>query len=305
MRELYEKLKIPIIRFGPLLLLFAVGASSPAPSPIPGPKNEKDEFQLANYGRFPFRSLYGTPNTFLHERPKRFKISVEDDLMKIYAVELQQINPNSPNSDEELDDPKILKIVQREFLRRNQELLDLLQRDLEQTTPAPASDLLTAQQAEELRTELESNAITGPHGNKKYNAYGVGYCFGRAALVHFRLSKAGLRQEQMAKIFVFGLLLHRNSIWKYHMATLVKGVRNGEQVWWVIDSLFPKVMDVQAWTREVSKFSVVTGNADIRFYASAPEKFLPSFGEYSLERLQRIEYRGYFESLGKQLLSPR
>ena len=87
------------------------------------------------------------------------------------------------------------------------------------------------------------------------------------------------------------------------MATLVKGLSHGKPVWWVIDTLVDRVMQLEDWGKRISKLSIVEGGSDLRFYVSEPEKFLPSFGEYSLSQLQLQEYHGYFDDLGRMLLA--
>lgn len=171
---------------------------------------------------------------------------------------------------------------------RNREVSEWLSKD-----PSPGK--ADAKTIQEVFVELSHNPISKVDAVTRYDKRGdVGFCFGRALMVHYQLLGRGVPQSQMAKIFAVGKIRYKNQLWDFHMATLVKAT---DGKWWVIDSLFEKPIPASDWMRRVTGFGVNRTFPEVRFYVTDPRKFQPSYPEYRLEQLTLPDLRPYFDDL--------
>jgi hypothetical protein len=149
--------------------------------------------------------------------------------------------------------------------------------------------------ANKIYKQLNENIITNDEKILLYDPMGdIGFCFGRAAMVHLLLLREGIKQQNIAKIFVLGKLMYKERLWDYHMATMVKG-RNGK--WWVIDNLFNEVKEVDNWLKLVTKFGIKKKNPQVRIYVTGPQKFQAAFPQYHIGFFQIPALKSYFVAL--------
>lgn len=215
---------------------------------------------------------------------------VDADLMKIQAEEVEKAGKEiSKKLSSAKKDAAISKILQS----RNQEML----KNLENQKPQNVSGL-TQKQAEQVLESISLHPVVNPQLFRKYDTWDqmIGYCFGRAAYVHWELLRRGVPASSIGKIFAIGGLRQqkKGSHWDYHVATVV---RSTDGDWWVIDILVGKILKADAWTKEILNWSAQNPDPQLRFYFTDANKFLPTSGVYSTEKLLIPEYRGYFQDL--------
>lgn len=126
----------------------------------------------------------------------------------------------------------------------------------------------------------------------------IGFCFGRALLIHYALLKSGIPQDDIRKIFAIGDLLVGGQNWEYHVAVMVKDSDLG---FIVIDPLQPALTGYEDWVKEVEAHSIKTPYSRIRFYITDPRKFLPNSSIYSLAALSEPILKDYFWELGTSI----
>ncbi len=126
----------------------------------------------------------------------------------------------------------------------------------------------------------------------------IGYCFGRALLVHYELLKAGIPQQDLVKFFALGELTVEKQHWRFHAAM---GVRDPKEGILIVDPLFPEVRGVEEWMSEVAAYDIKRPLSRVRFYPTDPRKFLPSFGAYQKHQLTHSLVREYFMALAGSL----
>ena len=208
------------------------------------------------------------------------------DLFQLYDSEIRDLKKNNA-------DQKALSIA---IQAKNIEALSEFSTSSMNFDPFdPQSTLPSKSQAQKILKELRSNPVIGDTAQGHYDATAeTGFCFGRAAFVHFALLKLGVKPEHISKIFVMGGLYRDGTGWDYHVATAALGA---EGQWWVIDSLVDDVLPLQAWMQQVSKWDGNRINPRIRYYFTAATKFQPIYGTYEAPRLRSPIYKGYFENL--------
>ena len=137
---------------------------------------------------------------------------------------------------------------------------------------APKSQLI------DVLNSVKRNPVVSPAYGARYDSrkVGIGYCFGRAAYVHFALLKMGLQPQSIKKIWAVGPIDSGGEIkWDFHVATVAYST---EQGWLVIDNDLDEVTSVRKWTKQIK-----AGSADqkLRFYITDAEKFSVDLGAYS------------------------
>jgi len=221
--------------------------------------------------------------------------SIETDLLRSQREELAVAEATLGRGQNLTLDQKntsISKILQT----KNQELVQELNRLAEAQRKRGILGM-TQKQAEQVLASVNRHPVVGPKASRKYDTWDqmIGYCFGRAAYIHWELLRRGVSPEKIGKIFAVGGLKQKIAngfYWDYHMATIVRAVDN----WWVIDPLLGKLMKVEPWMNEVNQMAAHSPSR-LRFYLADAIKLHPIPGAYSLERLLIPEYRGYFQDL--------
>ncbi len=221
--------------------------------------------------------------------------SIETDLLRSQREELaaaEAISAREQNLTTDQKNSIISKILQT----KNQELIQELNRLAEDQRKRGIQGI-TQKQAEQVLASIHQHPVVGPKSSRKYDTWDqmIGYCFGRAAYIHWDLLRRGVTPEKIGKIFAVGGLRQKISNgfhWDYHMATIVRAVDD----WWVIDPLIGKIMKVDPWMTDVNQMAA-NSPSRLRFYFTDAIKLHPIPGAYSLERLLIPEYRGYFQDL--------
>lgn len=161
----------------------------------------------------------------------------------------------------------------------------------------PKAEAINEAQAKIIHDALQSHPIVSVEGSAKYDTRRrmVGYCFGRAAFVHWELLRRGVDPRAIAKLFVIGDLFYENTIWEFHVSTIVRATDGG---WWAIDGYGAAPLKLEAWSDRVKTWSHKnTKNLSMRFYFADAVKFLPLPGAYSDERLFTAIYKGFFTDI--------
>jgi hypothetical protein len=122
----------------------------------------------------------------------------------------------------------------------------------------------------------------------------IGYCFGRALLVHHELLAAGVPQGDIVKIFALGELSVEKQLWNFHVAV---GVRDPKEGILVVDPLFAEVRGIGQWMNEIEAYDIKAPFSRTRFYPTDPRKFLPAFGAYHKDQLTDPILSTYFQAL--------
>jgi len=204
-------------------------------------------------------------------------------LVKLYAEEFHAAKKKAGSKTSKT---KRNHLIHLEFKQKNEKLIKLLKKSTTKATSKTTAD--------EIFKALSTNEVSKVGAVGKYDIRGdVGFCFGRATMVHYLLLKKGIKQSQIAKIFALGNLRYRKRFWEFHMATLVKGTGN----WWVIDSLFEKVMSHEQWIKRVAAFDPQKNRSQVRFYTTDARKFQPQYPKYASETFKHPLIKKYFEAL--------
>lgn len=177
----------------------------------------------------------------------------------------------------------------------NQATLEPITRKNHQSEP-PLKDYQAI--AKEILKAIESSTVASSKNVHVYDQGDqIGFCFGRALLVHYLLLKAGVPQKDMFKIFALGDLLVGGQFWRFHVAVVVRGHAG----FMVVDPLAGVPMVVSDWVAEVSRLEVKSPLHRARFYVTDPRKFLPASGIYQLSSLLEPELKLYFQNLGAEI----
>ncbi|RYZ49998.1 MAG: hypothetical protein EOP07_23595, partial [Proteobacteria bacterium] len=146
--------------------------------------------------------------------------------------------------------------------------------------------------AKSVLKNVQNNPVAKLEASQNYDPSGqLGFCFGRALLVHYELLKAGVKQQDIAKIFVAGQLRVAHQIWNFHVAVMVRDAKHG---FIVIDPLYDEPMSLKAWSELVASYDMKGTLSRARFYSSDPRRFLPSGERYGMEQFENKYLKKYF-----------
>lgn len=161
--------------------------------------------------------------------------------------------------------------------------------------------------AEQLIKILNEFPVVCPADGEKYQAEEekkIGYCFGRATLVHLLLLKMGIDKNAILKAWVVGP--HKSNDgqldWGFHVAIMVQVDGYG---WRLIDNgSGGRVYPLNMWFNAFNSYST---DKKMRLYITNAQKFGPRIAKYSPLELgltvskDKDWYRGYFRDLMAQL----
>lgn len=125
------------------------------------------------------------------------------------------------------------RLEPNEIVKQNNNLLKILKKNPDFKNSEQNSTSLTKKQSNELYQAMKKSNVYENEFCYDRADVNVGYCFGRAVVVHTEAILRGVDPGSVKKIWVVGDLGH----WGHHVATMVRG--KGEK-WYVID----KVTDV-------------------------------------------------------------
>lgn len=235
--------------------------------------------------------------------PHKFEDVLNTDLMALYKSEMKAIEESwtqESSSRKPLQSSEARQATNEYFHRRVQELnaKSFASFGTEASAHKPASKRLS-DLAVKILSEVKSNPVAKLEAAQAYDPSGqVGFCFGRALLVHHSLLKAGMKPNQISKIFVSGQLRVEHRMWNFHVAVVAGDEEEG---FLVIDPLFAKPMTLHDWKNLTAAYDIKGRLSRARFYFADARKFLPSSGAYSLELLRNQYLKSYFDDLGRSI----
>ncbi|WP_141735037.1 hypothetical protein [Oligoflexus tunisiensis] len=229
---------------------------------------------------------------------------LNEDLYQLNQAELESLKTMWQPQELELRklglDKKALRLRKLKFFHEktqeaNREVLASLE------NPAELGQL-TFDEAQRILDEARHHQVAGPAQVYRFaRANEIGFCFGRALLIHYSLLRAGVPQNHIAKIFNLGELKVENTFWHFHVAVIV----NSRSGYWILDPLHPQPMSVEQWVRINQGYDVKAPWSQARFYITDPRKFMPSGGQYEESAMKNSVYGDYFKSLIPALLQDR
>ena len=249
-------------------------------------------------------------NQDLSAKAPVFKNSSNDDLLALNEKELAAIEAEwqakhpKPSKTTSKKSQKITPQEREEknsFFHQkvgslNQTTIDLLSKDAVNHR-AETKDYSAI--ATQILDKVRANPIANVDAVTNYErGSDIGFCFGRALYVHHLLLKAGVKQEDLAKIFNVGQLMVQGQMWNFHVAMMVRDSKKG---FLVVDPLAGKPLDYQSWIKLNADYEVKRALSRARFYVTDPRKFMVGPGAYSLEAIAASHLKPYFTDLGKTL----
>lgn len=149
--------------------------------------------------------------------------------------------------------------------------------------------------AQRILNIIETNNITSSKNTYEFdNSNEIGFCFGRAMLVHYFLIKAGIDPQDILKIFTLGELLVDHQFWHFHVAIMLRDSMHG---YIIVDPLFENPLAYKTWIEKIHQYEIKYPFSRARFYITDPRKFLPASGFYDLASLSQQILRGYFNKI--------
>jgi len=236
----------------------------------------------------------------LNQDPKSsgaFIVDIGTDLSKKYDAELSAITTEWKVNGDKSGDVKVLRAKQNKFFHDRIEELNAPTIAALEKSAVPATDRRAI--AEKVLATIAASPVAKVENVMTYDRTGqVGFCFGRAMYVHYLLLQAGVKPEEVARIFVLGDLRVGELMWKFHTAILVRDPRDG---YLVVDPLQPKPMGYRDWMKANAALEIKEPNSRARFYVTDPRKFLPAYGKYDLAQLNDPLLKKYFDSLRREM----
>ncbi len=156
--------------------------------------------------------------------------------------------------------------------------------------PAKKLDLLAS-----IMDRVRSDPVLSAENITKHpNAYEVGYCFGRAMIIHKYLLDQGIKQSSIVKLFVLGQMKVGDHLWNFHVAV---GVHHPTSGLIVLDPLKEKILDFDQWLAQTQTTDIKYPKTRLRLYITDPRKFLPAFGRYDTSQLNEPQLKQLFDEL--------
>jgi hypothetical protein len=215
----------------------------------------------------------------------------EDNLIAIYS---EEIRIAKSKIDPSVSKPARNKILFERMGEENKKVEEKLRNSSDGKNAETHKKI-----AQKVFESLSSHNVTKIDAVERYDKRGdIGFCFGRAAMVHYLLLENGIKQDQIAKIFVVGRLKFKGQLWDFHMATMVKGEK-GE--WLVIDSLHDQVLPHTEWIKRAHTLDIKPDLPQLRFYVTDARKFQPAYKNYRVRDFQIPDLKQYFTELFSSL----
>jgi hypothetical protein len=197
--------------------------------------------------------------------------------------------------------PKVLRDKENEFFHaRIQTLNDATIARLEGAAKSHASSKKDYRAlAAEVLAKVAQNPVANLMSAERYDQGGqIGFCFGRALLVHLFLLQAGVPQDDVVKVFNLGQLRVERQLWSFHVTVMVRDSRDG---FLAIDPLQSAPLPYREWLELNARYDIKGRFSRARFYATDPRKFLPAFGPYAVAQLEDPVIKRYFDDLARSV----
>lgn len=202
------------------------------------------------------------------------------------------------------------RLSQQEIIEANRKTAELLKESRVpsgvRTFDQDTVDHVTKQQARKLFDDMmESPCVKNLNRYERPGA-DIGYCFGKATLVHMTALMRGVNPHSIKKIWIVG---ETTGWWGHHVAAAIRGPRGK---WWVIDKDAGRVMTTREW---MSTFGAIKKNKELMVFVTNPERFGPensnTYNTFDLfntpaDELQNYNpsedyYKGFFRDIFKWL----
>jgi len=240
---------------------------------------------LAGIGLKPALRKLSEPPTLSAGQATPYSGELEEKLIETFAEERRLANAEIPKTADKKERQRHLFAT---WSRKNDGVAERLAKSGGQ----PGADEKTIL---EVYRELAENPVARVDAVTRYDKRGdVGFCFGRAMLVHYLLLIRKIAPENIAKIFAVGKLRYKNQLWDFHMATMVRG---WDGQWWVIDTLFEKPLPFDEWRKMATAFGASREFPEVRLFVTDPRKFQPNYPAYRLSDLSVPELKPFFSQL--------
>ncbi|MAF77824.1 MAG: hypothetical protein CME60_06645 [Halobacteriovoraceae bacterium] len=163
------------------------------------------------------------------------------------------------------------RLSNQEIKEMNQKVIDLLSKEEipsgVRTFDQPTIDEISRDQAETLFQDMKNSPCVRNLNRYQRDDVTIGYCFGKATLVHMTSLIRGVNPHSIKKIWIVG---ETTGWWGHHVAGMVKG-ENGK--WWVMDKDAGELVDHETW---IHLFSRLKKNKDLMIFVTDPERFGPA-----------------------------
>jgi len=245
-----------------------------------------------------FQDCFKTMETFF-ESPLPLKEGLTfstakdlDELESLYG------NASFIDTQRSLANSKILEI--------NKKTRELLSAPLKTDTPEGYTNYATKEELNLIYKDVTNEKVHVNHSC--YDPKGVvGFCFGRATIVHMEALIRGMNPDSIRKIWIAGDM----EKWGHHVATMIKGVDG----WYVLDTNLGRVVRAEEWIDYYKPYKSKKATSDIMVFITRADRFGPEssqnytginlFNSNTSHYERSLDYyRGYFadyfESLDKE-----
>ena len=207
-----------------------------------------------------FQSCFETLNQIIKRAPIP-TLSVKKNFDEVGSIdELEALYGNKSFIDIQRD------ASPEQVLNYNKKFYELLEQPLTKSGSYEKASYITPEEAKIIYKDIETakvnvdNACYDPKGT-------VGFCFGRATMVHMEALIRNIDPNSVRKIWIAGDM----GVWGHHVATLVKA----QDGWYVIDIEVGKIVRVKEWFTFFKKTYQAKGAKEIMLFTSKAERFGP------------------------------
>lgn len=230
--------------------------------------------------------------------PTFYSQSLNEDLLALNQSEMSGIAKSQPDTSRLNSKAEKREATNRYFHEQVTRLNAQTLRALEALN-APSHTVDYSAAANAVLKAAKQNPVTNlANTQARERGNEIGFCFGRALLVHYLLLKAGVPQHELAKVFTIGQLMVEGQLWRFHVGVLVRDFKHG---FLVVDPLQERVLPYKEWIEINKNYDVKGSLSRARFYVTDPRKFLASYGAYHPAQLQDPALKEYFAALVRTL----
>jgi hypothetical protein len=227
---------------------------------------------------------------------------LDGDLLALYRSELKAIDALWAATPDAKRDKKLAETRRLTNVFYHEQVKALNDKTFSALDLAPSRGKDYAALAQKILDQVRSNPVAKLESWHEYDPSGqLGFCFGRALLSHYLLLKAGVKQDDIGKVFVAGQLRVASRMWTFHVAVLIRDEKQG---FLVVDSLLEKPVSLAEWRDRTASYDIKGDFSRARFYVTDPRKFVPTSGGYSQELISEENLKKYFDELALSMPPP-
>lgn len=116
-----------------------------------------------------------------------------------------------------------------------------------------------------------------------------GFCWARVFAIHLMAIRAGAGNQNVKKIWALGTLKSGKDLWRYHVATVVRGPDNQ---WFAVDPIFKTHLPVEEWYKKMK--SQYDADGRMRIYITEGTRFGPEYTARPDKARLKMNYYGFF-----------